>query len=164
VPFPAAPGGRAVREEIFGPVAAVIPFKDEDEAMRLAHDTIYGLSGSIWTRDRPRALRVAQAVEAGNPSVDASFVGHRANLSLRLAPRDGGLGSRLGGGLRPARDRVIAACVSRARRARLGLEGRRLQLASADVRPNGIRASPWTLALPMSRGTRLAGRLFWISV
>src|ERR1700733_5994625 len=69
---PVAPDDRAVREEIFGPVAAVIPFKDEDEAIRLANDTIYGLSGSIWTRDGGRALRVARAVEAGNLSLNSN--------------------------------------------------------------------------------------------
>jgi acyl-CoA reductase-like NAD-dependent aldehyde dehydrogenase len=69
---PVAPGDRAVREEIFGPVAAVIPFKDEEEAIRLANDTIYGLSGSIWTRDGARALRVARAVEAGNLSLNSN--------------------------------------------------------------------------------------------
>ncbi|MGE5407544.1 MAG: aldehyde dehydrogenase family protein, partial [Syntrophothermus sp.] len=53
---------RAAREEIFGPVACVIPFADEAEAIRLANDTIYGLSGSIWTRDGARALRVARAM------------------------------------------------------------------------------------------------------
>ena len=52
---------RAAREEIFGPVASVIPFRDEAEAVRIANDTIYGLSGSIWTRDGARALRVARA-------------------------------------------------------------------------------------------------------
>ena len=49
------------REEIFGPVACVIPFADEAEAIRIANDTIYGLSGSIWTRDGAKALRVARA-------------------------------------------------------------------------------------------------------
>ena len=56
---------RIAREEVFGPVAAVIPFDDEADAIRLANDTPYGLSGSIWTRDGARALRVARAVEAG---------------------------------------------------------------------------------------------------
>src|SRR4051812_37824987 len=54
---------RAAREEIFGPVAVVIPFRDEEEAIRIANDTIYGLSGSIWTRDGTRAIRVARALE-----------------------------------------------------------------------------------------------------
>ncbi|MDQ2676220.1 MAG: aldehyde dehydrogenase family protein, partial [Actinomycetota bacterium] len=62
---------RAAREEIFGPVACVIPFRDEEEAIRLANDTIYGLSGSIWTRDGARALRVARAIETGVLSVNS---------------------------------------------------------------------------------------------
>ncbi len=59
------------REEIFGPVAAVMPFDDEDEAIALANDTEFGLSGSIFTRDVGRALRVARGVESGNLSVNS---------------------------------------------------------------------------------------------
>ena len=59
------------REEVFGPVVAVMPFDDEDEAVALANDTEYGLSGSIYTRDLGRALRVARGVEAGNLSVNS---------------------------------------------------------------------------------------------
>ena len=80
---PVANDDRAAAEEIFGPVACVIPFADEEEAVRLANDTIYGLSGSIWTRDGARALRVARAVEAGVLSVNS-------NTSVRVATPFGG--------------------------------------------------------------------------
>jgi acyl-CoA reductase-like NAD-dependent aldehyde dehydrogenase len=65
------PVDRSWREEIFGPVVSVLPFEDEAEAIALANDTAYGLSGSIWTRDVGRALRVARAVESGNLSVNS---------------------------------------------------------------------------------------------
>jgi acyl-CoA reductase-like NAD-dependent aldehyde dehydrogenase len=61
----------AFREEIFGPIVAVAPFEDEADAVRIANDTEYGLSGSIWARDIGKALRVARAVEAGNLSVNS---------------------------------------------------------------------------------------------
>jgi acyl-CoA reductase-like NAD-dependent aldehyde dehydrogenase len=80
---PVDPADRAVREEIFGPVACVIPFRDEAEAVALANDTIYGLSGSIWTRDGARALRVARAVEAGVLSINS-------NTSVRVSTPFGG--------------------------------------------------------------------------
>ena len=80
---PVAPDARAAREEIFGPVAVVIPFADEEEAVRLANDTIYGLSGSIWTRNGARALRVARAVQAGVLSINS-------NTSVRVTTPFGG--------------------------------------------------------------------------
>jgi acyl-CoA reductase-like NAD-dependent aldehyde dehydrogenase len=80
---PVDPSSRAVREEIFGPVVAVLPFDDEADAIRLANDTIYGLSGSIWTRDGARALRVARAVETGVLSINS-------NSSVRVATPFGG--------------------------------------------------------------------------
>jgi acyl-CoA reductase-like NAD-dependent aldehyde dehydrogenase len=75
---------RVAREEVFGPVAAVIPFSDEAEAIRLANDTPYGLSGSIWTRDGSRALRVARALESGVLSVNS-------NSSVRVSTPFGGM-------------------------------------------------------------------------
>ncbi|MGP8180132.1 MAG: aldehyde dehydrogenase family protein [Acidimicrobiales bacterium] len=69
---PVPPDSPAVREEIFGPVVAVLRFEDEADAVRIANDTPYGLSGSIWTRDLGRAFRVARAVETGTISVNSN--------------------------------------------------------------------------------------------
>lgn len=85
---------RAANEEIFGPVAVVIPFDTEEVAVTLANDSIYGLSGSIWTGDAGRAIRVARAVESGTLSINS-------NSSVRVqAPFGGfkqsGLGRELG--------------------------------------------------------------------
>ncbi len=70
------PKMRIAQEEIFGPVAAILPFKDEEEAIRLANDSAYGLSGSLWTRDVGRVLRVTRAVQAGVLSVNSSSSVH----------------------------------------------------------------------------------------
>jgi betaine-aldehyde dehydrogenase len=74
---------RAAAEEIFGPVVAVIPFEDEEDAVRQANDTVYGLSGSIWTENGARALRVARRIETGVISVNS-------NTSVRVATPFGG--------------------------------------------------------------------------
>jgi acyl-CoA reductase-like NAD-dependent aldehyde dehydrogenase len=68
---PVSPTDRAVVEEIFGPVVVVLPFEDEADAIRISNDTPYGLSGSIWTRDIGRGIRVARGIESGNLSVNS---------------------------------------------------------------------------------------------
>jgi acyl-CoA reductase-like NAD-dependent aldehyde dehydrogenase len=85
---------RSWREEVFGPVVSVLTFEDEAEAIAMANDSEYGLSGSIWTRDIGRALRVSRGVETGNLSVNS-------NSSVRFwTPFGGfkqsGLGRELG--------------------------------------------------------------------
>jgi acyl-CoA reductase-like NAD-dependent aldehyde dehydrogenase len=69
---PSDPRDRTLHEEIFGPVVAVVPFDDEADAIRIANDSEFGLSGSIWTRDVGRALRVSRAIDSGNLSVNSN--------------------------------------------------------------------------------------------
>jgi acyl-CoA reductase-like NAD-dependent aldehyde dehydrogenase len=80
---PVSNSDRAATEEIFGPVACVIPFDGEAEAIEIANDTIYGLSGSIWTRDGSKALRIARAIETGVLSINS-------NTSVRVSTPFGG--------------------------------------------------------------------------
>jgi acyl-CoA reductase-like NAD-dependent aldehyde dehydrogenase len=91
---PVANTDRVAREEIFGPIAAVIPFADESEAIRLANDTPYGLSGSIWTNNAGRAMRVARGLETGTISINS-------NSSVRVTTpfggfKESGIGRELG--------------------------------------------------------------------
>ena len=80
---PVAPTDRVAREEIFGPIVAVIAFDDEADALRIANDTIFGLSGSIWTSNAGRALRVARGLETGTISINS-------NSSVRVTTPFGG--------------------------------------------------------------------------
>jgi betaine-aldehyde dehydrogenase len=79
----ARPEDRIARDAVFGPVAALIPFADEAEAIQMANDSDYGLSGSIWTQHGGRALRVARAIETGVISINS-------NSSVRVSTPFGG--------------------------------------------------------------------------
>jgi len=79
----ARPEDRIARDEVFGPVAALIPFADEAEALRIANESLYGLSGSIWTRDGAKAFRMARAIDTGVLSINS-------NSSVRVSTPFGG--------------------------------------------------------------------------
>ena len=80
---PSDPTATVCRDEIFGPVAVVLPFDDEADAIRICNDSDYGLSGSVWTGDGAKALRVVRAMEAGSISVNS-------NSSVRYSTPFGG--------------------------------------------------------------------------
>ena len=80
---PVSNDDRQAREEIFGPIASVIPFEGEQEAIAIANDTPNGLSGSVWTRDGAKALRAARAIETGVLSINS-------NTSVRVSTPFGG--------------------------------------------------------------------------
>jgi len=87
------PGMRIAQEEIFGPVLTILPYRDEDDAIRLANGTIYGLGGAIWSRDTDRALRVARRIDSGGMDVNGG-------LFNQVAPfrgmKQSGIGCELG--------------------------------------------------------------------
>ena len=118
---PVSNDDRQAREEIFGPIASVIPFEGEAEAIAIANDTPYGLSGSVWTRDGAKALRAARAIESGVVSINS-------NTSVRVSTPFGGsqaVGRR--SRARPARARALHGGQERLLRDRGGLMPGRLE-------------------------------------
>ena len=152
--MPSDPTDRVLHEEIFGPVVAVVPFDDEADAVRIANDSAFGLSGSIWTRDLGRALRVSRAVEAGNLSVNS-------HSSVRYwTPFGGYKSSGLGRELGPdaplafteTKNVFIATTVPTAR---MGAWTRPASTTSSCTAPPGSSGRWWP---PTSPSTAPAGR------
>ena len=100
---------RIAREEVFGPVAALIPFADEAEAIRIANDSDYGLSGSIWTENGARAIRVARALDTGVLSINSNSRCARRPRSAASSSRGFGreLGMHATGRLLRGQERVL---------------------------------------------------------
>jgi acyl-CoA reductase-like NAD-dependent aldehyde dehydrogenase len=88
---------RIAQEEIFGPVAVVIPFESEGEAIQIANDSVFGLNASVWTRDINRALRVVRDIEAGMVSVNSHGSASRySTFSAFGGVKQSGIGRELG--------------------------------------------------------------------
>ena len=127
---------RIAREEIFGPVVSIIPFDTEEEALRLANATPYGLSGSIWSRDIGKALRAAKALQAGR---------HQRQLEL-VGPHRGAVRRLQDVGHRPGARDVRARPLHR--------DQERLHRPRPERRPESIIGSPRD-----RRGSRFSGRI-----